>query len=84
MSVMEFAEHSTTIGPYTLDLEIRTESDGEKYTNCSVEQKVQGQVYGTTLDHVDLYDCFRTEDEDIEISPRHKEAMFKWAWANGY
>jgi len=70
---------NTKIGPYILEITIEDES-----SYCDVWRKVKGKWHNTSLDYIESCSEFETDDMNLLVTSNHKQAMLKWANANGY
>ena len=70
---------NTKIGPYTLEIIIEDEASW-----CDVWQRVKGEWFNTSLDYIETHSEFETDGMNLLVTSNHKQAMLKWAYANGY
>lgn len=76
---------TTVIHGYKVELEL-FEEDGEPRSDCSVTRTIRGTEYGGSLGMLMGFgslEAYETGDE-YAVADTHRDAIVKWAEANGY
>lgn len=70
---------------YRVELEL-FEEDGEPRSDCSVTKTIRGIEFGGSLGMLMGFGTLEDYNtgEEYDISERHRNAIVKWAEANGY
>ncbi len=70
---------------YKLELEL-FEEDGEPRSDCSVVRTIRGIEYGGSLAMLMGYGTLEDYEsgDEYTVADRHRDAIVKWAEANGY
>lgn len=76
---------TTVIYGYAIELEL-FEEDGEPRSDCSVTKTIRGTEFGGSLGMLMGFGTLEDYEtgEEYDISERHRNAIVKWAEANGY
>ena len=81
----KYEPKETVIYGYKIELEL-FEEDGDDRSDCSVTRTVRGIEFGGSLAMLMGYgslEDYETGDE-YDVPERHRNAIIKWAEANGY
>ena len=70
---------------YEVELEL-FEEDGDPRSDCSVTRTIRGVEYGGSLGMLMGFGTLEDYDggEEYVVADRHRDAIIKWAEANGY
>ena len=81
----KYEPKETVIFGYKIELELFDE-DGDDRSDCSVSKTIGGVEYGGSLAMLMGYGSLEDYNtgEEYAVPDRHRDAIVKWAEANGY